>query len=168
MSTPETVVALATFDRELLAGIEAELTAIRKNNRPQGRPFNLADAFNLAGVAGNAQMKDVPPAGQLWYLEAVAVSVAGASAAATVALYLDSAADERNAIGGCGSLQGNSPSRGSVTFPQPLPWFTGIPLIVAIAGAAGAGAVAVRYWGRAEEVGIATERRHILEGQGAV
>jgi hypothetical protein len=136
----------------VLAAIRDELRLMRQESA-QGRSFTDI-ATGLTDGAGAAQVPiDGPRVGQIWLLERISVVVAGASAAANVALYLDAPAADVDLLDYANAMLGNTPSR--VVFAAPggpylIP--NGTPVIVAVAGAAPAAAVSIRYQGRVVEV----------------
>lgn len=136
----------------ILALIHGELVFQRQESA-NGRPFT-AIATGVTDAAGSAVVViDGPRVGQVWHLERVTVSVAGASAAGTCALYLDSPAADVDLLDYANAMLGNAPSRvvfGAPGSPYLIP--NGTPVVVVVAGAAVAQAVSIRYQGRNVDV----------------
>ena len=136
--------------------IERELRRIRSLGQEVGRQFIDADGGQATGAGLFVQRFEGPRSGNDWYVERVTVSVSGASAAATVALYRSSsqgapgqAQDESQLADFLGALTGASPSRGKLD-GNGTPYFIygGVGLTVVVAAAVAGASVFISMQGR--------------------
>lgn len=115
-------------------------------------PFRESVVGNIAAGSVILAVRPVRP-GWEWQINRVAVSVTGASAAATVALYVGpefgetAAPDESYLVDFASAMLGNSPSRQISTPNQPYYLNEQDQLAVVIASAAGAGQAFARVEG---------------------
>lgn len=140
----EGIVMIAT-----LRSIERELRRIRSFTPEYGRQFTRQDGGQAAG--GNISfVLEGPRSGSDWYVERIAVSAGGASAAGVLALFQGQAIDESQIIDVLGALVGNNPSRGVLDGHGGAPYFIygGGPVTVAVLGVVAATPVNVRLQGR--------------------
>lgn len=136
----------------VLAAIRQELVFQREASS-EGRPFTDIATGVTDGAGGAVVNMDGPRVGQVWHVERVGVVVGGASAAASLALYLDSPAADVDLLDYANAMVGNSPSR--LIFAAPGGMYlipNSTPLILVVAGAVAAQPVSVRYQGRVVEV----------------
>lgn len=145
-SRQEFVSQMAELIRHGASGVAAEELA----DLLQGRPWTENDGVQLsAGGAGQIQFKI--PAGYRVELTRIAVSVSGASAAATVAVYEASSAaqqDESELIDFAAQLFGNNPSRNISPNTEPVDLGPNKFLTIVIAGAAASAQASARVKGR--------------------
>lgn len=138
-----------------LIHLDEETTVIRRLMGAAGRPFSVNDGASTDGAGLGIVQIQGPSNGQLWRVESIGVSVAGASAAAVVTAYLGQN-DERNLLPGffLANLNGNAPSRGVMAPPRPGLIWGGVPLLIVVRGGAVSqqGGIQVRVQGRVEEI----------------
>jgi hypothetical protein len=139
----EGIVIASTLQR-----IERELRRIRSFTPQYGRQFTKQDGGQATGGVFSCVFEG-PKSGADWYVERVAVSVGGASAAGLLLLYASQAIDESNFLDGLGALTGNTPSRG-VLAGSGTPYFLygGAPLLVVLQAVVAGAACQVRLQGR--------------------
>lgn len=133
-----------------LMRIEHELRRLRFATPQLGRQQTREDAGQTSAAGAITFTFEGPRSGADWYVERIAVSVAGASAAAIVAAYQGSGAtasgfDETMLIDFLGSLTAGPPARGVMARNFPYFVYGGQPLVVAITGAVALQATAVRF-----------------------
>lgn len=147
----EHVANLAALNR-----IERELRRIRSFTNDYGRQYADADGGQCGANTFFVQRFEGPKSGNDWYVERVAVSVSGASAAGTVVLYRSSSLgaagvlqDESQFVDYLGALAGSSPSRG-VLDGRGTPYFVygGNGLTVVVANVVAGASVFITLQGR--------------------
>lgn len=126
-----------------------------KANR-EWEPFVLLDggttsAAGLATIGG--QGSNLIPAATGWeaYVHRVAVTVQGASSAATVANYHGEVGDQ-NLFDWSAGMFGNTPSRVVADYSSPVFFTQGSPLTVVVTGAVATQGVVIRVEGRRRQV----------------
>jgi hypothetical protein len=134
--------------------MDETLSLIRRLMDADGREFSLADGASTDAAGGGVVQFNGPSTGQIWRVEAIGISVGGASNAAIVAAYIGQN-DERNLLPGfyLPALSGGAPSRGMMGPPLPGYVPAGTPLLVVVRGAVAnqQGGIAARVQGRVIE-----------------
>lgn len=125
---------------------EAQEQILLLHDRDTWEPFRVIDGA-VTDSAGAATVAFVPcPVGWEWRLERIAVSVDGASSAATLAAYVN-ANDDLALVDWAAGLFGNSPSRNISDNPAPIYLADGEQFLIVVAGAAVTQRVNVRVQG---------------------
>lgn len=138
----------------LVAELHASVNELRHEYASLRREWSIYREVATGVTASNVASIDTPqaPAGFETDIERIAVSVAGVSAAATVAIYRGGA-NEGSLVDYAGAMSGNSPSRLIRLQLPPIRLMGGEFLTVAIAAAAnGSNQVYVRVEGRKRSV----------------
>lgn len=133
-----------------LQSMERELRRIRSFTPQYGRQFVRQDGGQASGAGAISFASEGPRSGMDWYIERVAVSVGGASAAGIVSLYQGQTIDESQLLDFLPALSGNNPSRGVLDGHGGAAYFIygGGPVLIAITGVVNGSAVQVRLQGR--------------------
>ena len=137
---------VARLDRQAVA---LEAIALR-TSRPW-EPFRYLQGGVTDG-SGDATVSFAPcPVGWEWQLGRIAVSVDGASSAATLGAFINSA-DDSTLVDWAAGLFGSNPSRNISDNPAPIYLADGEQFVIQVVGAVAAQNVLVRIQGFAREL----------------